>query len=81
MTKIEDIENIVANNLKIARRIRDVTLKDLSCVLGVTYQQVQKYETGKNSISIGKLLVIANHLNLPITFFFEEFKLNRRVGN
>jgi transcriptional regulator with XRE-family HTH domain len=76
-----NINQIIAINLRIARQVKGLTLKDMGEMLGITYQQFQNYETGKNSISIGKLLVIANHLDLPVNFFFEEFKLNRIGDN
>jgi transcriptional regulator with XRE-family HTH domain len=39
--------------------------------LGLTFQQVQKYEKGANRISAGKLQHISNFLQVPIPFFFE----------
>lgn len=76
-----NINQIIAANLKIARQVKGLTLKDMGEMLGITYQQFQKYETGKNAISICKLLFIANHLNIPVTFFFKEFKLDNKTGN
>jgi len=40
--------------------------------LGLTYQQIQKYETGANTMSAGRLYMIAQLLNVPIAFFFGE---------
>jgi transcriptional regulator with XRE-family HTH domain len=37
--------------------------------LGVTFQQVQKYENGTNRVSASRLYDIANVLGMPITFF------------
>jgi transcriptional regulator with XRE-family HTH domain len=39
--------------------------------LGLTFQQVQKYEKGANRISAGKLQQCAHILQVPVTFFFE----------
>jgi transcriptional regulator with XRE-family HTH domain len=39
--------------------------------LGLTFQQVQKYEKGMNRISAGRLQQIAHILQVPVTFFFE----------
>ena len=39
--------------------------------LGLTFQQVQKYERGSNRISASKLYQIASVLEVPITYFFE----------
>ena len=43
----------------------------LADALGITFQQIQKYEKGINRISAGRLFEIANLLGVPITFFFE----------
>jgi transcriptional regulator with XRE-family HTH domain len=43
---------------------------DLAERIGVTFQQVQKYENGTNRISIGRLTRIAEALDVPPTFFF-----------
>jgi len=40
--------------------------------LGVTFQQIQKYEKGTNRIGSGRLQEIANVLGVPISFFFED---------
>jgi transcriptional regulator with XRE-family HTH domain len=45
--------------------------EQLSEALGLTFQQVQKYEKGINRISAGRLQQIAHILNVPIPFFFE----------
>jgi transcriptional regulator with XRE-family HTH domain len=43
----------------------------LADAIGVTFQQVQKYEKGMNRIGSGRLYRIADKLKVPITFFFE----------
>jgi transcriptional regulator with XRE-family HTH domain len=40
--------------------------------LGVTFQQIQKYEKGANRVSAGRLQKIAGMLDTPITFFYGE---------
>jgi transcriptional regulator with XRE-family HTH domain len=44
---------------------------ELGDALGLTFQQVQKYEKGRNRISASKLLQSAHFLRVPVTFFFE----------
>jgi transcriptional regulator with XRE-family HTH domain len=44
----------------------------LGDALGLTFQQVQKYEKGTNRISASRLQQIANFLQVPIPFFFED---------
>ena len=42
-------------------------------MLGVTYQQVQRYETGKNTIALSKLIRLANFFKVSIMEFIGEF--------
>ncbi len=44
---------------------------DLGNLIGVTFQQVQKYEKGANRIGAGRLQRIAEALKVPVTFFFK----------
>jgi transcriptional regulator with XRE-family HTH domain len=50
----------------------------LADALGVTFQQVQKYEKGMNRISSGRLVRIAEILKVPIAFFFEGLEKNQK---
>lgn len=54
------------------RNIRNVTQKELAKNIGVSYQQLQKYETGQNRLSIGRLIQISKNLDVPLTDFFME---------
>jgi transcriptional regulator with XRE-family HTH domain len=44
----------------------------LAEILGITFQQVQKYEKGVNRVGAGRLQVIAKALNTPIAYFYEN---------
>lgn len=63
-------------DVEIARRVRALRLQrgisqtELGNVLDVTFQQVQKYETGTNRISAGRLQQIAEVLDVPVTYFY-----------
>lgn len=46
-------------------------MDDLAKALNISYQQVQKYELGRNRISAGRLFALTSILGVPITFFFE----------
>lgn len=66
------IDVLVGQRIR-ARRIElSVTQTELAERLGVTFQQVQKYETGKNRVSCSRLSDIARTLETPISYFFEE---------
>lgn len=45
---------------------------DLAKALGLTFQQVQKYEKGTNRIGASRLFAIAGFLRVPVGFFFED---------
>ena len=58
--------------LREARRQREVTQCQLAKALGVSFQQVQKYEIGSNRISFSRLVDICVALNIPPTHFFAD---------
>ena len=62
--RIENIDVEVGSRIKEFRKIRGVTQTDLATALGVTFQQVQKYEKGTNRISVGSLVAICRVLNI-----------------
>ena len=63
-------------DLEVAKRVRALRLQrgisqtELGGVLDVTFQQVQKYETGTNRISAGRLQQIAEVLDVSVTYFY-----------
>jgi len=64
----EDI--LIGINIKLARRFRRVSQMELGKLLGITYQQIQKYESGKSRISALYLYKISRKLEFPLAFFF-----------
>jgi len=68
---IHPIDLVVGDKLRRARKLAGKTQSDLADVLGISFQQVQKYELGRNRISAGKLYETSQWLGLPISFFFE----------
>lgn len=65
-----------------ARRLEmGMSQERLAEVLGVTFQQVQKYEKGVNRIAASRLLDISNALEVPISHFFEGLARVRRKGD
>src|SRR3982750_733249 len=63
-------------DLEVAKRVRALRLQrgisqtELGGILDVTFQQVQKYETGTNRISAGRLQQIAEVLDVPVPYFY-----------
>lgn len=66
------IDNLVARNIQIRRKMLGLSQANISDYLEISTQQVNKYERGTNRISSGKLYKIAQLLKMPIEYFFNE---------
>lgn len=65
-----DIDMYVAKRIRERRKKLKKSQQDMAEKLGISYQQVQKYESGFNRISAGKLYAIAVLLDVSINYFF-----------
>jgi transcriptional regulator with XRE-family HTH domain len=65
------IDRVVGQRLRWRRREMKLTQEQLGEKLGLTFQQVQKYEKGVNRISAGRLFEMAQVLGITITYFYE----------
>jgi transcriptional regulator with XRE-family HTH domain len=65
------IDKHVGSRVRMRRLMLDLTQMQLAKGLGLTYQQVQKYEKGANRISASRLQGLAHILQVPVPFFFE----------
>ncbi len=66
------VDVIVGANIRTYRIVAGMSQHDLATTLNLTCQQVQKYETGANRISAGRLSDVAHHVNQPISTFFAD---------
>lgn len=67
----------IGTSLKLHRKLRGLSQQDIGDILGVTYQQIQKYETNINGLSVNSLLLILDAWNISFeTFMGIEEKLN-----
>jgi transcriptional regulator with XRE-family HTH domain len=62
----------VGNRVRMRRMMLGMSQQKLGQALGLTLQQVQKYEKGTNRIGAGRLQHIASIQQVPISFFFED---------
>ena len=62
----------VGNRIRLRRTILGWSQEKLAAMLGLTFQQVQKYERGSNRVGASRLWDIGNVLNVPINSFFED---------
>ena len=65
------VDRHVGQQLRIRRVYSGLSQTELGNKIGLSYQQVQKYESGRNRISASMLHDIAKELDVPITCFFE----------
>lgn len=61
----------VGNRVRIRRMLIGMSQERLGDLLGLTFQQVQKYEKGVNRIGAGRLFEVARILNVPVDFFYD----------
>jgi len=65
------IDRHVGARVRLRRLLMDMSQGELGSAIGVTFQQVQKYEKGSNRIGASRLQQISRILAVPIGFFFE----------
>ena len=61
----------IGQRLRMRRKLAGLSQEQLAERLGVTFQQVQKYEKGTNRISASRLFGAARLLSVPVSYFFE----------
>jgi transcriptional regulator with XRE-family HTH domain len=62
----------IGKRIKIQRLTRGLSQTDVASRLGITFQQIQKYERGLNRVGAGRLQEIANLFRVTPAFFFED---------
>lgn len=67
-TTSHDVE--VGQRIRARRMAQGMSQTELGNLLGVTFQQVQKYEKGVNRVGAGRLVRVGEALDVPVSFFF-----------
>ena len=62
----------VGSRMRLRRNLLDMNQTKLAKAIGVTYQQIQKYEKATDRISASRLFNLSRVLDVPISFFFED---------
>ncbi len=62
----------VGSRVRVRRTLLGLTQTQLGEKLGITFQQIQKYESGINRISASRLYQMSHILYVPVSFFFDE---------
>lgn len=75
MQKDRSVDRHVGERIRRRRAELGLTQHDLASTLGISYQQVQKYETGANRVSAGRLYDLSLQLGCHVGYFFEGLEL------
>jgi transcriptional regulator with XRE-family HTH domain len=67
----DPVDSLVGARIRLLRKRRKISQQELGKALGVTFQQIQKYENGKNRVSASRLHLVAITLNVPIAELFD----------
>lgn len=62
----------VGDRIRLRRQLLGLSQEKLAFLLGLTFQQVQKYERGMNRVGASRLWDLAKVLEVPVNFFYEE---------
>ncbi len=62
----------VGQRIRLRRTLLGLSQEKLGAAIGLTFQQVQKYERGANRVGAARLYEIAHALDVPVTYFYDE---------
>ena len=77
----DQVDRFVGERIRLYRSMVGLSQQKLAEKLGVTFQQLQKYERGENRIGAGRLLMVATALGIPITFLLDEAGFAQRQAS
>jgi transcriptional regulator with XRE-family HTH domain len=77
--RAQDIDRHIGGRLRQRRVMNGLTQQALADLIGVTYQQAHKYESGVNRISAGRLYIIARVLGVDVGFFYEGLQSDQPI--
>jgi transcriptional regulator with XRE-family HTH domain len=70
--KPNPIDTHVGSRIRLRRNMLGMSQEKLGDSLGITFQQIQKYEKGTNRVGASRLQAIASILGVPVAYFFED---------
>ena len=74
------IDRHVGSRVRLRRQMMEMSQEKLGEELGVTFQQVQKYERGANRIGASRLYDLSRVLDVPVSFFFDDMATDSGQG-
>jgi len=72
MSKPDPIDVHVGSRVRMRRTLLGMSQEKLGNALGLTFQQIQKYERGANRIGSSRLFKLSEILDVPVSFFFDD---------
>ncbi|MFP6756792.1 MAG: helix-turn-helix transcriptional regulator, partial [Alphaproteobacteria bacterium] len=70
----------VGSRIRLRRTLLGMSQEKLGKAIGLTFQQVQKYERGTNRVGSSRLFQLAKILDVPVSFFFDDMSAEIASG-
>lgn len=80
MEQGDPVDTYVGRRIRERRKIVGFTQQKLAGHLGLSFQQVQKYERGTNRVGASKLVQLSKALEVPVSYFFEDLEKDSTGG-
>lgn len=74
------VDALVGARIRLRRTLLGMSQEKLGAALGLTFQQVQKYERGANKVGASRLYEMSRVLDVPIGFFFDDLMSDGQAG-
>lgn len=75
----EPVDIHVGSRIRLRRTLMGLSQSELGAALRLTFQQIQKYERASNRVSASVLYRVAQALDVPVSFFFDDFSESAQV--
>lgn len=80
MSKTSKIDLYIGNKIRERRKQLKLSQQELASILGISYQQLQKYESGNTPLTMARLFQIAHALNVNVQFFHDGAPTDDDIG-
>lgn len=71
----------VGSRVRLRRTLLGLSQEKLGEAVGLTFQQIQKYERGANRIGASRLFEFSRILDVPVSFFFDDMTARGKIGD
>ncbi|SMF28093.1 Transcriptional regulator, contains XRE-family HTH domain [Azospirillum oryzae] len=77
---LNEVDVFVGQRLRELRMLAGLSQSDVAAALGLTFQQLQKYERGFNRVSSSRLFKLGQFFRVPVSVFFEGLENRQQAG-